>query len=419
MTSQPNNQPSEQASPIEGAEPSRARHAAGQQQGEGTRPQPADAQQPNAAGELRSGAVDAQQSRGTDARQSEGDVIIRERKKSRKKKSRKSKRGLPTAAKVAIGIVAVLLVIGAAAFAFIQYNVKKGYEQLHIEHPEVAETGRTVTHDGKTYRYNENVVAILVLGKDNETSYGTTRACTDANMLVTLDTETKDLHIVAIPRDAVVDVDLYSEGEYTRTAPYQLAVAYGVDVPDDDAAAKNTMKSVSKLLYNLPISRYFTLELDSIGELSTAVGGVQVQALDTYPGANFQVGDTVLLQGDAARLYVQYRDINVDKSAQYRQERQMQFVKAFVEKLRTLDAGAVLDLYNTVQQSTHTNLEFSDIAYLVSVFLGGSGANTQFMSIDGETRLEMDDDGIERERIYLDENSVMEAALAAFYTPQD
>ena len=350
-----------------------------------------------------------------------GDVVIRERKKKRKrkKKQRKSKRRFPLAAKVILIIVAVLAVIGLGFCAFLQYNIHKGNEQLHVEHPDVAETGTTVNHDGHTYKYNNNVVAILVLGKDDESRYGTNRSCTDANMLVTLDTETKNLNILAIQRDAMVDVDLYEDGQYTYTAEHQLAVAYGVDVSDDDAAAHNSMKSVSKLLYNLPVNRYFTLEMNAVAELSTAVGGVMVEALDVYPGADFEVGDTVLLQGQSALRYVQYRDINIDKSAQDRQARQMQFVKAFIEKLRTLDAGTLLDLYNTVQQTTYTNLELSDITYLISVFLDGKSATTSFTAIEGDTLLETDDDGVEREHVYLYEDSVMDAALAAFYTLEE
>jgi len=350
--------------------------------------------------------------------ESSGDVIIRERKKSRKKKknTRKAKSGLPTAARVVIIIVAVLLVFGLGAFAFLQYSIHKGDEQLHMEHPDIAETGRTIVHDGKTYEYNDNIVAILVLGKDDERSYGIDRSCSDANMLVTMDTETKEMNVISIPRDAMVNVDLYENGNYVRTGQYQLATAYGVDVPTDDAAARNSLKSVSGLLFNLPISRYFVLEFDAVGELSSAVGGVQVEALSAYPGASFEAGDTVLLEGQSALMYVKYRDINVDMSAQHRQDRQIQFVRAFLDKLRTLDAGSLIDLYNTVRQSTYTNLEFSDITYLISVFLDGTNSNTNYMTIQGETKLEPDDDGIEREHVYLDENSVMEAALKAFYT---
>ena len=357
----------------------------------------------------------------TTSQEPAGEVVIRERKKSRKKKkkSHKASSGMPKAAKVVLIILAVLLVIGIGLFAFLQYNIRKGDEQLHAEHPEIAETGRSIVHNGKTYEYNDNAVAILVLGKDNEQSYGTTRACSDANMLVTLDTETKDLNIINIPRDAMVNVDLYDDGKYVRTGVYQLATAYGVDVPTDDDAAKNSIKSVTGLLYNLPINRYFVLEMDAVGDLASAVGGVQVEALTTIPGESYQEGDTVLLEGKSALLYVKYRDINVDMSAQHRQDRQTQFVKSFLSKLRTLDAGSLLDLYNTVRQSTHTNLEFSDITYLISVFLGGSSANTNFMTIAGETKLEPDDDGIEREHVYLDENSVMDAALAAFYKQKE
>lgn len=345
-------------------------------------------------------------------------VVIRERRKKKKRKrTSRKKRGVPTAVKVIVGIVAALAIVAGSAYAFLQYNISKGDEQLHA--PEVEDTAKTITYKGHTYRYNDNVVALLVMGKDDESSYGTDRSCTDANMLATLDTEEKVLTVVAIPRDSMVDVDLFQDGAYTRTALTQLAVAYGVDVASEDESARNSMKSVAQLFYNLPVERYFVLEMDAVGQLASAVGGVKVEALDTYPGAAFAPGDTVMLEGDAALMYVKYRDINVDKSAQDRQKRQMQFVKAFLEKLHALDVGSIMDLYNTVKTSTFTNLDVSDISYLASVYVGGKSASTQYVSLTGETKLEPDDDGIEREHVYLDEDSVMEATLAAFYTQVD
>ena len=205
-------------------------------------------------------------------------VIIRERKKKRKRKRTQTKKRVPTWVKVLVAVVAVLAIGAGAAYAFLTYNIQKGDEQLHA--PEVEDTAKTITYDGHKYRYNDDVVAIMVMGEDDETSYGTERTCTDANMLVTLDTKTKELDVVAIPRDAMVEVDLYSEGEYTRTGRYQLAVAHGVDVADDDIAANNTVKSVSRLFYNLPISRYFVLKMGAVGQLASAVGGVQVTVLE-------------------------------------------------------------------------------------------------------------------------------------------
>lgn len=352
------------------------------------------------------------------ASEAPGTVVIRERKKKRKKKRKKSgKRYVPTAVKVIVAILAALALIVGGVFLFLNYNIKKGDEQLHA--PDVQDTARTVSYNGHRYEYNDNVVAIMVMGKDDETSYGTDRSCTDANMLVTLDTETKAMNVVAIPRDSMVEVDLYDNGEYTRTGLYQLAVAYGVDVPTEDLSAKNTLKSVSKLLYNLPVERYFVMEMDAVPRLSSAVGGVKVVALDTYPGAPFEAGDTVLLEGDNALRYVRYRDIEAEGSAQARQERQMQFVKAFLDEVRQTDVTNVLNLYNTVQDTTFTNLDLSEITYLASLFIDGRGASIEYTTLHGETKVELDDDGVEREHIYLDEDSVMNAALKVFYTQVD
>ena len=125
------------------------------------------------------------------------------------------------------------------------------------------------------------------------------------------------------------------------------------------------------------------------------------------------------LEGTNALRYVQYRDIEVEGSAQARQERQMQFVKAFLDEVRQTDVTNVLNLYNTVQDTTFTNLDMSEITYLASLFIDGRGASIEYTTLHGETKVELDDDGVEREHIYLDEDSVMNAALKVFYTQVD
>lgn len=355
-------------------------------------------------------------------------VIIRTRKRRRTKRHRAQH--LSKGKKVVLGVVAALVVLACAVAIAVAVLVHNGALSARQEFegaqtPETVETtngGQTIVHDGHTYQYNENVVTMLFLGVDDETNYGNARPdakCADVNLLVSMDTETNDMTVVAIPRDSQVDVDRYDNGEYADTIPLQLCLAYSVDLNTEEECAENSVKSASRIFYSLPISYYFSMDEEAFVELSDAVGGVQVEALDTYPGANFSKGETVLLQGEDAWNYIHYRDINIDYSSLDRQERQVQFAKAFLNKLKKSNVKQLLKLYNVIQANTLTNLGTSELAYLASCFVSGGKGSISFTSIEGKTKFMVDADGVEREHVFLDDDSVLKATLAAYYTQVD
>lgn len=355
-------------------------------------------------------------------------VIIRTRKK--KRTGRRSKRGLSKGKKIALGVIVALLVLICAAVIAVAVLVHNGSLNLHQEFegadtPEQVETtdgGQIIKYDGHTYQYNENVVTMLFLGVDDETNYGNARPdakCADVNLLVSMDTETNDMTVVAIPRDSQVDVDRYDNGEYADTIPLQLCLAYSVDLNTEEECAENSVKSASRIFYNLPISYYFSMDEEAFVELSDAVGGVQVEALDTYPGANFSKGETVLLQGEDAWNYIHYRDTDIDYSALSRQERQVQFAQAFLAKLKKSNVKQLLKLYSVVKDNTVTNLGTSELTYLASCFVSGGAGSVSFATIEGKTKFMIDADGVEREHVFLDDDSVLEATLATYYTQID
>lgn len=355
-------------------------------------------------------------------------VIIRTRKRRRTKHHRAQH--LSKGKKVVLGVVAALVVLACAVAIAVAVLVHNGALSARQEFegaqtPETVETtngGQTIVHDGHTYQYNENVVTMLFLGVDDETNYGNARPdakCADVNLLVSMDTETNDMTVVAIPRDSQVDVDRYDNGEYADTIPLQLCLAYSVDLNTEEECAENSVKSASRIFYSLPISYYFSMDEEAFVELSDAVGGVQVEALDTYPGANFSKGETVLLQGEDAWNYIHYRDINIDYSSLDRQERQVQFAKAFLNKLKKSNVKQLLKLYNVIQANTLTNLGTSELAYLASCFVSGGKGSISFTSIEGNTKFMVDADGVEREHVFLDDDSVLKATLAAYYTQVD
>lgn len=78
-----------------------------------------------------------------------------------------------------------------------------------------------------------------------------------------------------------------------------------------------------------------------------------------------------------------------------------------------------MDVYDSVKGNTHTNLGASELSYLVSCFASGEGANTQFTSVTGTTKMLTDADGLVREHVFLDDDSVMKAMMKVFYIQVD
>ena len=107
---------------------------------------------------------------------------------------------------------------------------------------------------------------------------------------------------------------------------------------------------MSRILYGVPIDKYFALNLEGIKPINDAVGGVTLTALYDIPNAGITKGKEVTLKGDMAEAYVRSRDMDRATAAYERGERQMQYVKAFANQV----LGAVKSDFNVV---TDLNVE--------------------------------------------------------------
>ena len=95
------------------------------------------------------------------------------------------------------------------------------------------EQGKEVTYQGEKYVYNEDLVSILFLGVDKEAfeeggTVGDGKAGqADALFLLVLDTKTGKSRLIAISRDTMTDVNVYSDlGNFIGTEKLQLCLAY-------------------------------------------------------------------------------------------------------------------------------------------------------------------------------------------------
>lgn len=312
-----------------------------------------------------------------------------------KTRHRKRKKRLPTAAKIALGVLAVLLalILIAVAAYFILYYQGRGEmmdtPELLLTLPDVlvesntavqSEDGRTVTYKGETYRFNENRTNILCLGMDKEDlglDYGAVGTAGQADTIVVLsvDTATGQLDALTVSRDSMVDINLHAEdGSFYGVENKQICLAYAYG-DGFHGSCENMVTSVSRLLYGVPINTYFTINLSAIPTLNDAVGGVEVTLLKDFrrsSGYWCSEGETITLYGEEADRYVRDRNTSELDSNNARMERQKQYIRNFFNQALAATAENLqvpLDLFNTVAGDSVTNLSPSKITFLATTLV--------------------------------------------------
>lgn len=333
-----------------------------------------------------------------------------------------SKRRIPVWARVLIIIFAILFAAVAIIGGTYLGLREKGQNDLVVEqaNPKYEET---VEYNGHTYIYDKNKVAFAFIGVDsekvgkNDGLIGTSGQA-DTDMVAVVDTATGKVSIITVPRDTMVDIDLYStDGKFLRTENMQVCLSYAYG-DGAESSCKNTTTALSRILANVPIEKYFVLDLKGIAPLNDAIGGVTVESLYDFPDQNIKKGDKVTIMGDFAETYVRKRDTNTINASLNRTARQSQYIKAYAEQLRkavTSDFSTVSNLYNTASKYSQTNISLSDVTYFASVVLQHGVTEVNQYTIDGEMKASSEVSEDVFAEYYADSDSVMEIVLNCFY----
>lgn len=341
------------------------------------------------------------------------------------------KKKLPTAVKVIIIIVAILLALiisAASAFLVLEHKGKQSLTAPTVTTQENFE--ETITYKNHKYVYNKDVVAFAFIGVDKrelglDNGIVGTAGQADADLVFTIDTKTARAKVIAIPRDTMVEVDLYDkDGAFLRNEEMQLCLSYAYG-NGKETSAENVTKSLSRILYNVPINKYFALDLNGIAPINDAIGGVTVTSLYNFgDDVGIKEGDEVHLVGDLAEIYVRRRNLTSTDESLNRTARQVQYVKAFASQLAPAvvkDFSIISSLYNTTNEYSTKNITLSDATYMASILLSKGVMNFEATTIQGtmkqSDRLENAD--VVFAEFYPDEDNVMETVLDTFYTQID
>ncbi len=276
-----------------------------------------------------------------------------------------------------------------------------------------------VTYKGQRYRYNEDLITILVMGIDRMTEvtaaqHGADGGQADALFLLLLDGSSGQINIVAINRNSMVPVDYYSRsGEYCGQAKMQITLqhAYGDGM---GISNQRTAETVSRMFHNVPIHAYASINMAGIATLNDAIGGVTLTPLRDIPKTNIRQGETITLMGSDAYNYVHWRDyINEFASSDNRLERQKQYLEVFgrnaLDQVKK-NPAIVADIYNIMKQYMVTDITLDRATYLASQAVGYKFSGSNIYTVPGVTT-----NGVLYEEYNVDEEGLRELIIKLFF----
>lgn len=323
---------------------------------------------------------------------------------------------------VGITVLVVLFIVAmvAAGIAlFVNHSIAQGRRKFEDSMQQmIDQSGSTIEHDGVTYRLNENMVTVAFIGFDGRTVNGSsgdqTTGQSDTVMVLALNADTGESTCILIPRDSWVDVDTYIAGSYSGQQKMQICLQYTYGTSNEESSQLVT-QCASRVLSGIPIDYYFTLNVEGVGPLADAVGGVRLTPVNSVEEYAIKEGEETTLNGRRAQEYVQYRDYFVDISTLERQERQLSFIKAFANQVLTAASGdpaKLISLYQTALQYTWTNLGMEEFSYMASIMAKHGASDFEIRTLEGEFSSQNG-----HAVLYLDQDSVKQTVLDVFYSP--
>ena len=317
--------------------------------------------------------------------------------------------------KLAVGLVSLLILVFVVLVSGLQI-----LESTVLAPEQPAETpaaSKTITRKGVDYFPRQDITVLLILGIDE---FGPVKASNSYNnegeadvvLLAIFDETAETYNILALNRDTMMDVPVLGlGGKLAGTYYEQLALShtYGSGLED---SCENTRKAVSDFLNGIHIDYYLSMNMDAIGILNDAVGGVKVNVTDDFSlvDPTIQMGEMVL-QGEQALHFVRLRkDVGVQLNIA-RMERQRMYMEGFVNALNdqvNQNASFVLETYEQVSPYIVSDCSANTLSTLVNRF--SEYTLQEIITPEGENK-----NGKMFMEFYVDEKKLDDLVIDLFY----
>ena len=335
---------------------------------------------------------------------------------TRRQSYKQSKAGMILA--VIVIILVALLGIGYFLWQQTQGVMKTGTSEEQSETASTAADQNTVEYEGNTYKYNDHLSNYLFMGIDSTEEVSEMESQQDAGQadsiyVVSLDRATEQVQVLSIPRDTITEIEVFNPSGTSLGMTdnhINLQYAYG-DGKEESCELMKT--AVSKLLHDLPIQGYYSMNISGISEIGKLVGDVEIvvpdDSLEEYDHY-FKEGATVVINGDNVEEFLRYRDSGKSQSALVRQQRQKTYLKALVPKLQEktqTNSSFVGDLLDDIQPYTVTNMG-NDVFVKLLNAAGNSTLETQTVPGEGV-------EGQYYDEYHVDDDALYKLILSMFY----
>lgn len=277
-----------------------------------------------------------------------------------------------------LGISLAVIIAVAAVCMGIDFSGSNNEE-------EVDNTSTVEAADGK--------INVLLMGVDVD------GLRTDAIMLASFDTETKDVNMLSIPRDT----KMYIGNRYQKI---NAAHAF-VDESGEIGGATATCEAVTRIT-GIPINYYVDFSFDAVAHVIDELGPIEFTIPDLYgDGVGMVYDDPVQslhinlppgdyqLNGQQAVWLMRYRHGNVDPSTGVfkgyvngdsdRVEMQQKFLKAVVDQ--KVNASLILkipSIFKDISSEIKTNFTVSEVIKYSKYLADFSSVNIHSYSLPGE-----------------------------------
>ncbi|MGE4284656.1 MAG: LCP family protein [Clostridia bacterium] len=222
----------------------------------------------------------------------------------------------------------------------------------------------------ETFQLNKKI-NILIMGTDQSGMRS------DVMMLASLDSKTKKLSVLSIPRDTRVKID----NKYQKI---NAALAIG-----QEELAVRKVKEIT----GMPIHYYVTVNFGGFRNIIDILGGVDFDVPqnmyynDPYQNLHINLKKGMQhLDGKKAEQFVRFRQYPEGDLG--RVKAQQAFIKALVgQKLKMEYISKTDDLYKTVKNNVKTNISALDVTKNLSAVRALTSDNVQMFQLPGEARM--------------------------------
>ncbi len=271
------------------------------------------------------------------------------------------------------------LILSVAILLLVLVVIYSGFRimQPTVFSPEDETSTKTIERDGKKYFPKQDITTFLILGIDQEGpvkdsgSYNNDGE-NDVVLLAIFDETDKTYSVISLNRDTMLEMHTLGVGGKPAGKVFgQLALShtYGSGLED---SCELTKKTVSEFLYNVEIDYYISLNMDAIGILNDAVGGVTVNVTDDFSSIDPTITKgEITLNAKQALEFVRTRKDVGDQMNISRMARQEEYIKGFfasLDKKLNESSGFALDVYESVSDYAVTDCSVSVLATLVNRF---------------------------------------------------